>query len=167
MSDDKPRDPQPDDATQPVRPGPGPTLPPPPAAAPAGSAYDAPPAGSAYDAPPAAAGSGRRGFGERFRTWRGSGEGGRTFGLAALIASALAGVIVGGLGFAAVHAVTDDGPHDRGGWMQREGIDGDDPGQGPVGRGGMHGGPPGLPGQVQPTTPPDDDDSYDSGGSSS
>jgi hypothetical protein len=83
-------------------------------------------------------------------------RGDRTFGLAALVASALAGVIVGGLGTAVVDAVTDD--HDRGGWVERHGQmgrDGDDFG----GRGPMHGGPPGVPGQVQPTTPPEDEGS--------
>ena len=94
--------------------------------------------------------------GSRFRRWRNQQRGDRTFGLAALIASALAGVIVGGLGVTAVQAVTDD--HDRGGWVERHGQmgrDGDDFG----GRGPMHGGPPGVPGQVQPTTPPEDEGS--------
>jgi hypothetical protein len=94
--------------------------------------------------------------GSRFRRWRNQQRGDRTFGLAALLASALAGVIVGGLGTAVVAAVTDD--HDRGGWVEqrgRMGRDGDDFGD----RGPMHGGPPGVPGQVQPTTPPEDEDS--------
>ena len=94
--------------------------------------------------------------GSRFRRWRNQQRGDRTFGLAALVASALAGVIVGGLGTAVVDAVTDD--HDRGGWVERHGQmgrDGDDFG----GRGPMHGGPPGVPGQVQPTTPPEDEGS--------
>ncbi len=94
----------------------------------------------------------RRGFGERFRSLRRS-DGSRTFGLAALIASALAGVVVGGLGLAAVHAIGDDGGRDRGGWMQQREADDRGPG-----RGGMHGGPRGVPGQLPPTTPPEDDD---------
>ncbi|PKH37498.1 hypothetical protein SAMN05192575_101482 [Nocardioides alpinus] len=126
-----------DDETQPVRPE-GAALPPAPE--------------TAYAADPEPAPVSRRGFRERLRTLRGSG-GDRSFGLAALLASALAGIIVGGLGFAAVHAVTDDGPRDRGGWTQQR--DGD---EGP-GRGGMHGGPRGVPGQLPPTTAPEDDDS--------
>ena len=138
-----------DDETQPVRPEGGATFPPAPAAKDDGTADPAPE--TAYGAAPAA--TGRRGFRERLGALRRS-DGDRTFGLAALIASALAGIIVGGLGFAAVHAVTDDGPRDRGGWMQqREGGD-----RGP-GHGGMRGGPPGMPGQLPPTTAPDDEDS--------
>jgi len=144
MSDDNSRD-----ETQPVRPaGAQSALPPPPS-------DDAPAAPDAPAPAPVAAGSGRRGFRDRFRTLRSS-DGSRSFGLAALVASALAGVIVGGLGVTAVQAVTND-HHDRDGWMQQRGPmgrDGDDFG----GRGPMHGGPPGAPGQVQPTTPPDDED---------
>ena len=143
MSDDTPR---PTDETQPVRPGGEPGLPPAPAAAPTD---DGAPAAASYAAPAPAATS-RRGFRERLRTLRSS-DGERSFGLAALIASALAGVIVGGLGFAAVHAVTDDGPRDRGGWMQQRDTDDRGPG-----RGGMRGGPAGLPGQLPPTTAPED-----------
>ena len=149
MSDDK----RPADETQPVRPEGGGTLPPPPAAAPADPAV--PPAAESAAEPAVA----RRGFRERLGRLRSSG-GSRTFGLAALIASALAGIIVGGLGFAAVHAVTDDGPGDRGGWMQREADDrgpGGGPGRGP-GQGESRGGPAGLPGQLPPTTVPDDED---------
>jgi hypothetical protein len=152
MSDDKPR---PHDETQPVRPEGAATLPPAPAT-------DSPSATTAdpVAAAPAATTASRRGFGERLRSLRGS-DGGRAFGLAALIASALAGVIVGGLGFAAVHAIGDD--HDRGGWTERHGPmgrdrDGDDGfDRGPM-RGGMPGAP-GGPGQLPPTTPPEDDDS--------
>lgn len=160
MSDDKPRS---ADETQPVRPEGGATLPPAPAVGPAAPAAEdgtaAPQA--AYVAEPAPAA--RRGFRERLSTLRRSG-GDRGFGLAALIASALAGVIVGGLGVATFQAVTDDGPGDRGGWMQRgpmgddrDGFGRDDDDRGD--RGPMFGGPGGLPGEVQPTTPPDDDDS--------
>lgn len=132
MSDDKPRDtpaPQAGDETQPVRAeGPG-------------------PAAAAPDVQ-------RRGFRERLRSVRRS-DGSRTFGLAALIASALAGVIVGGLGAAAVGAITDDHDHDRGagrgGWVQRD----DD--RGPGDR-GMRGGPRGVRGQLPPTTAPEDDE---------
>ena len=147
MTDEKPR---PDDETQPVRPEGAAALPPAPAAEPAEPAAttaDAVPAGPVANAAP------RRGFGERFRSLRAS-DGSRTFGLAALIASALAGIIVGGLGFAAVHAIGDDGGRDRGGWMQQR--DADDRGPG---RDGMRGGPHGVPGQLPPTTPPEDDDS--------
>ena len=147
MCDDTPRDTPAtaaDDETQPVRS----------TAAPSGESIPPPPTTTA--AAPGAVGSGRRGFRDRFRRLRSS-DGNRTFGLAALIASALAGVIVGGLGVTAVQAVTND-HHDRDGWMQQRGPmgrDGDDFG----GRGPMHGGPPGVPGQVQPTTPPEDEDS--------
>ena len=154
MSDDQPRDTPPDDETQPVRPGA--TLPPAPAAA--------APAADTPDAPDPVAATGRRGFGERFRALRRSEGGDRTFGLAALVASALAGVIVGGIGVAAVHAVTDD-HHDGPGWGERRGpmgrdFGGDDDG----GRGPGFGGPGHMPGQLLPTTPPDEDD--ESGSSS-
>lgn len=143
MSDNQQGTPRPDDETQPVRPEDA-ALP---------SAPE-PMADRVADPVPApAATAGRRGFGERFRSLRSS-DRSRTFGLAALIASALAGIIVGGLGLTAVQAITHDGPGDRGGWVQRQ----DDRGPGFGGRGGMHGGPPGMPGQVQPTTPPEDDD---------
>ncbi len=95
----------------------------------------------------------RRGFRERWRTLRSS-DGDRAFGLAALIASALAGIIVGGLGVATFDAVTDGDDRDRGGWMQRRDTDGDEV---PGGRGGMDRGPGGVPGQVPPTTPPEDE----------
>jgi hypothetical protein len=148
MTDDKPRP----DETQPVRPE-GAALPPAPATPAADGTADQP-AYAADPAPPS-----RRGFGERFRSLRRS-DGSRAFGLAALIASALAGVIVGGLGLAAVHAVTDgDRDRDHGGWMQQR--DADDRGPGP-GRDGMYGGPRGVPGQLPPTTPPEDDDSSNS-----
>ncbi len=126
MSDDQQGTPRPDDETQPVRP-------------------------ESATVPPAE----RRGFRERFRSLRRSEDGDRTFGLAALVASALAGVIVGGLGLTAVHAITHDGPgdrFDRGGLVQRD----DRRGPGFDGRGGMHGGPGGVPGQVPPTTPPEE-----------
>ena len=127
-----------------------------------GTATPAPAAGSLPDAPPvteqapgatapAAAPSAKRGFRERFRAARQS-DGDRAYSLGALIASALAGIIVGGIGLAAVQAVSDDGPHDRGGWVQRD----DD--RGPGGRGGMRGGPPGAPRQLPPTTAPEDED---------
>jgi hypothetical protein len=147
---------KPGDETQPVRrqgepePAPASQPAPEPAPAPTGSASASGPApgpGPATSDPAA---------GSRFRRWRNQQRGDRTFGLAALVASALAGVIVGGLGTAVVDAVTDD--HDRGGWVERHGQmgrDGDDFG----GRGPMHGGPPGVPGQVQPTTPPEDEGS--------
>ncbi|GAA1438592.1 hypothetical protein GCM10009641_44180 [Mycobacterium cookii] len=140
------------DQTQPVRPGaPAPTPAPTPAPPPAAEA----PSGSA-DGPGAAPTAERRGFRERLRTLRRS-DGSRTFGLAALIASALAGVIVGGLGFAAVHAVSDDRgrDRDRGAWVERRGDDG-------PGERGLRRGPRGVPGQLPPTTVPQDDDSVNS-----
>jgi hypothetical protein len=148
MSDDTPRDtPAPDagDETQPVRAeGAAPATP---APAPPGQATAGP-----TPAAPAEPVAQRRGFRERLRTLRRS-DGSRTFGLAALVASALAGVIVGGLGFAAVHAITDDRgrDHDRGAWVERR------DGEGPGDR-GMRGGPRGVPGQLPPATAPEDDD---------
>ncbi len=152
MTDDKPHS---ADETQPVRPDSGATLPPPPAVGPDPAPADADGAtapAAAYHAEQPAT---RRGFRERLASLRRS-EGNRTFGLAALVASALAGLIVGGLGFATVHAVGDDGPRDRGGLSQR----GDDD-EGPGGRGGSRGGPPGAPGRLPPTPLPDDEDSGD------
>ncbi len=146
MSDDQQGTPRPHDETQPVRPEGAASLPTPPdtaAPAPAPAASEAP----THD--PVA----RRGFRERLGTLRRTEGGDRSYGLAALIASALAGIIVGGLGFAAVHAIGDDGGRDRGGWMQQR--DADDRGPG---RDGMHGGPRGVPGQLPPTTPPDEDE---------
>ena len=151
MSDDKPR---PDDQTQPVRPEGSASLPPAPAPDAPTATADAVTA-DPVAADPAPAPAARRGFGERFRSLRSS-DGNRTYGLAALIASALAGIIIGGLGLTAVHAITHDGPGDRfdRGWVQRREDRG---GPGFDGRGGMHGGPGGVPGQVPPTTPPEDD----------
>ena len=143
MSDDTPKD-----ETQPVRAE----------GTPATSAADAD-ADAPAPAPDAAGpGTGRRGFRERLRSLRRSEGGDRTFGLAALIASALAGIIVGGLGSATFHAVTDDHDRDRdrGGWMLHRDGDGD---KGFGGRGGMHGGPRGVPGQVPPTTAPEGESS--------
>ena len=130
MSDDQQGTPRPDDETQPVRP-------------------------EAAAAPDPVA---RRGFRERLRNVRRAEGGDRSYGLAALIASALAGVIVGGLGLTAVHAITHDGPDDRfdRGWVRHRDDRG---GPGFDDRGGMHGGPRGLPGQVPPTTPPEEEGS--------
>ncbi len=151
MSDDKPRDtpqaPRPDDETQPVR-ADGP-----PADEPA--AAPAPEPAAPAPAPALAAPTERRGFRDRLRRVRTS-EGNRAYSLGALIASGLAGVIVGGLGAAALHAVTD-GPHDRGPWVQRWD---DEHGPGFGGHDGMHGGPRGVPGggpgRMLPTTPPEE-----------
>lgn len=145
MSNDQQGTPRPDDETQPVRPEGAATPAPEPAAAPA------PPAADPTGPPPVA----RRGFAERFRSLRRAEGGSRSHGLAALIASALAGVIIGGLGLTAVHAITHDGPDDRfdRGWVQRR-DDGGGPGL--DGRGGMHRGPGGVPGQLPPTVPPDE-----------
>ncbi|NYE35582.1 hypothetical protein F4692_000686 [Nocardioides cavernae] len=128
-----------DDQTQPVRPqAPDPT---PDAAVPTGPVE-------------------RRGFRERLRSVRRS-DGDRAYSLGALVASALAGIIVGGMGMATLHAVTDDGPGggpgDRGRWTQHREDRGDGDGPGP-GRDGMRGGQPGPPGQT-PTTPPEDEGS--------
>lgn len=144
MSDEKPR---PDDETQPVRPEGAASLPTPPDPDPAAPA---PTASEAHTTEPVA----RRGFRERLGRLRRTEGSDRSYGLAALIASVLAGIIVGGLGFAAVHAIGDDGGRDRGGWMQQREADDRGPG-----RGGMHGGPRGVPGQLPPTTPPEDDGS--------
>ncbi len=159
------------DETQPVRPDGDATLPPAPSAEPTSPAATTAEPVAAAPAPAA-----RRGFGERFRSLRRSDDGDRTYGLAALIASALAGVIIGGLGLAALQAIGHDGPGDGRemvqrrdgsneggpGFDRRRGMPGDMPGGMPGGMpgdmpGDMHGGPPGLPGQVQPTTPPEDD----------
>ena len=161
MSDDKPRDPspdtpRPDDLTQPVRAdGPHadePTAKPTPEPAPQPVPEPAPTAAAAA---PAAAPTERRGFRQRLRLARTS-DGSHTFSLGALIASGLAGVIVGGLGAAALHAVTDDGPRHHGPWVQRWD---DERGPGLGGRDGMHGWPGGGPGQLPPAMPPDDDGS--------
>lgn len=166
MTDDKSPGVQPTDETQPVRPqgAPADQTPAQPAARAAPAAEAPAPATAAYAVPaaPVADPSARRGFRERFRRVR-SGGGSRAFSLGALIASALAGIIVGGLGVTAVHAMGHDGP-DRGNVGQQRGPMGggfDGPG-GQPGRGG-NGGPSfgqgQVPGQVQPTTPPEGDDS--------
>jgi hypothetical protein len=152
MTDEKPRGSQPHDETQPVRPEGAPVD------QPAAESAATP---SAAPAAPVAEPAAKRGFRERFRRARGA-DGDRAFSLGALIASALAGIIVGGLGATAVHAVGHDGP-DRGNWSQQRGpmggnFDGpggdQDGGRGPFfGHGGE------MPGQVQPTTPPDESDS--------
>ena len=128
MSDDKPGRPRPDDETQP---------------APASASYE----------PGVAQPVARRGFRDRLRSLRRS-DGSRPFGLAALVASALAGVIVGGVGTTVFHAATDD--HDRGRWMERHDLDGDG---GSGGWGGVRGGPPGMPGQLPPSIAPGDEGS--------
>ena len=99
----------------------------------------------------------RRGFRERFRAARQS-DGNRAYSLGALIASALAGVIVGGVGVATVNAVTHD-HRDGPGWIEQRGPMGRDFGDRDDRRGPMFGGPGGIPGQVPPTTTPDDEDS--------
>lgn len=145
MSDDTPGTPRPHDETQPVRPTTdpegGPVLPPAPTATTAADGTLA-----AEPAPAAAPTAGRRGFRERFGALRRS-DGNRSFGLAALIASALAGIIVGGLGLAAVQAVGDDHGRDRGRMQQRgpvgEGRDGRGTFGDQGGRGQMFGGPGG------------------------
>lgn len=124
-----------------------------PVGAPAGAPVGAPAAAAYAPYDPAAAPG--PGWG-RARRWRQQARGDRAFGLGALIASALAGVIIGGVGTAVFHAVTDDhGPGDRFGQF---GPMGDRDGDGDRGRGPMFGGP-GAPGGLQPTTPPEDDDS--------
>ena len=165
MSDDKPRDSspdtprpddltRPDDRTQPVR-AEGPEVDEPTARPAPEPATESAPESAPGSAPAAAtaASAERRGFHERLRRVRTS-DGSRTFSLGALIASALAGVIVGGLGAAALHAVADDGPRHHGPWVQRWD---DERGPGFGGRDGMHGWPGGGPGRLPPTMPPDDD----------
>jgi hypothetical protein len=135
-----------------------------PAEAPAASEAAGPGVGPA--AAPAAA---PRGFRQRLRGWRTSGDGSRAYSLGALIASALAGVIVGGAGLATVQAIADDG--DRPGWFEHRGPMGRDgfwdrdrdfDDRGPMFRG------PGDRGRLLPTTPPDDeDDSGNEDGSAS
>ena len=156
---------KPGDETQPVRPQdpaapaapptpeptPEPTSPAP-AAAQAPEAAPATPAATPAAAPAAAPGPG---WG-RVRRWRSQQPGDRAFGLGALIASALAGIIVGGVGTAVFHAATDD--HDRGGWVERHGPMGRDGFDRGDDDGPMFGGPRGVPGQLQPTTPPEDDE---------
>ena len=143
---------QPHDETQPVRPQgaadqPAPDrpaadrpLPEPPS--PAGADLGPRPVAAATEAsaPP----------GGRTRRWRSWARGDQAYGLGALVAAALAGVIIGGIGTATFHAVTDDhGPGDRFG---RLGPMGDRDRRGPMFDG------PGGPGQLRPTTPPDEDD---------
>jgi hypothetical protein len=116
----------------------------------------------------ASAPAARRGFREQFRGWRTSSDGGRTYSLGALIASALAGVIVGGIGLASVQAIADDrddrpgrfehhGPMGRDGFWDRDFGDRDFDDRGPMFRG------PGERGRLLPTTPPEDNDNEDSG----
>ncbi len=126
MSDDQQGTPRPADETQPVRPEGAAALPQPPATT------AAPAASEAYEPAPAA----RRGFRERFGSLRRTQGGDRSYGLAALIASALAGIIVGGLGLTAVHAIAHDGPGDRGRWMEQRGPTG--PRQGRLRRSWAH-----------------------------
>lgn len=145
-----------DDETQPVRPEGAADLPSAPGTA-ESPTTDGFPAASAAAAPAPAAATGRRGFRERFRAARQS-DGNRAYSLGALIASALAGVIVGGVGVATFQAVTDD-RHDGPGWIEQRGPMGRDFGDRNDRRGPMFGGPGGIPGQVQPTTPPEDDES--------
>ncbi|MCY4726907.1 hypothetical protein NYO98_11520 [Nocardioides sp. STR2] len=138
------------DETQPVRRDGAAT--PPPAAA--GSIPTAPPVTEPAPAAatPAEAPVARRGFRERLRAARRS-DGSRAYSLGALVASALAGIIVGGLGVSAIDAVAgDDHGPGRDGWVRHD----DD--RGPGGREGMHGGPYGVPGQLPPTTVPDDEE---------
>jgi hypothetical protein len=147
----------PHDETQPVRPAGTPPTPPTPPQPPQPQ-----PDPAAYAEPAAAGSAPRRGFRDRFRRiGRGGDTGGRAFGLGALVASTLAGVVVGGLGGVLVHAATDEG--DRG-WDQRHEVgsgrfgDRDEDGDHGVPGGpgsGFPGAPPGLP----PSTAPDDDDS--------
>ncbi len=77
----------------------------------------------------------------------------RVFGLRSLVAVALAGLVLGGVGGFGIHAATDDGGGD--GRMDRFGPGGAFPGGpfpgGPGGRGGPGGFPPG-PGQQGPGT---------------
>ena len=143
MTDDKPR---PDDETQPVRPegaARSRTAPDPATAAPRAGPRrrrSPPPRRPAAASASASAACAAR-------------TAARTFGLAALIASALAGIIVGGLGFAAVHAIGDDGGRDRGGWCSSATAD-------DLVRSWRHARRPARrTWSAPPTTPPEDDDS--------
>lgn len=103
-----------DDQTQPVRPGD--PAGDPAASPPAGATRPPAPAATADEtaaAEPVATSTGKRSFRDRFRRV-GSDGSGRTFGLAALLASTLAALIVGGLGGAALHAAFDGDGGDRG-----------------------------------------------------
>lgn len=135
-----------DDETQPVR---------------REAAADLPPAPAAADtAAPAAAVPGapaRRGFRERFRAARQS-DGNRAYSLGAVIASALAGVIVGGLGGMALHAAVDDHGPDRGVFRHGPGPWDRDFGERPAPPRDYREAPPMLPGEAPPTTTPDDED---------
>ena len=134
-----------DDETQPVRPEAPADLPPAPATT------------TEETAAPAA--TARRGFRQRFRSLRSS-DGNRTYGLAALIASALAGIIVGGLSGMAFHAAVDDDGPDRGVFRHGPGPWDRDFGERPgPPRDFYREAPPGFPGEVPPTTTPDDEDS--------
>jgi hypothetical protein len=146
---------KPADQTQPVRPQgqpePAPDAQPTAEPAPSAAAAAGPDPSPVAATTPATAPGARWG---RLRRWRSQPRGDRAFGLGALIASALAGVIVGGVGTAVFHAVTDD--HDRGGWVERHGPMGRDGSDRGDDGGPMFGGPRGVPGQLEPTTPPED-----------
>ena len=133
------------DETQPVRPDGAADLPAAPATTTAETAAPAAPA--------------RRGFRERFRAARQS-DGNRAYSLGALIASALAGIIVGGLGGMALHAAVDDDGPDRGDFRHGPGPWDRDFGERPgPPRDFYQEAPPVLPGEAPPTTTPDDEDS--------
>jgi hypothetical protein len=124
-----------------------------PADAPAAAAYDVP------DDPSPADPTAKRSWRERLRRGTASG-GGRTFGLGALIAGALAGLIIGGLGGGAIGAVLSGDDHDHGDRFGRveRGFPGDDDG----GRGGFGSGPGGSmpvpPTDVPESTPPTEEE---------
>lgn len=127
--------------TQPVR-----SSPPVPPAAQEPEHAPVQPQGQSQAAPPAGPATWR----ER---WRNRGD--RRFPLAALLASTLAALIIGGLGGAAIHAVVDD-DHGPGARVGRP----DDFGRGPGHEGDRNrGGPGGAPGLLPPTIPPDTEDS--------
>jgi hypothetical protein len=109
--------------------------------------------------PAAPAATARRGFRERFRAAR-QPDANRAYSLGALIASALAGVIVGGLGGMALHAAVDDDGPDRGDFRHGPGPWDRDFGERPgPPRDFYREAPPVPPGEAPPTTTPDDEDS--------
>lgn len=119
--------------------------------------------GAAADERPAGTGAGRTGLRDRLRRLRRT-DGSRVFGLGSLIAATLAGVIVGGLSGAAIHAAVDGDGGDHG---HRADWSGMRMGGGHGEREGAPMRPPGGPGQLPPTTEPDTTTEPGSSGQSS
>lgn len=150
-------------AGRPAAPAPAPApADPAPADAPDAAAYDVP------DDPSRAGPTAKRSWRERLRRGTAAG-GGRTFGLGALIAGALAGLIIGGLGGGAIGAALSGDDHDRGDRFGQ--VERGFPGDGDRGRGGFGPGPggtvPAPPTDVPESTPPLEEEDSESDGSSS